>query len=81
MNLQTGAFGDPKILETLIMFWGMMAGQHYPGAAEVKEQLEMQKQKQAMAQGQNPGGFAPEGQMGKVADMMNMTGGGMPDGM
>ena len=81
MNLQTGAFGDPKSLETLIMFWGMMAGQHYPGAAEVKEQLEMQKQKQAMAQGQNPGGFAPEGQMGKVADMMNMTGGGMPDGM
>ena len=40
MNLQTGAFGDPADIETLILFWGMMAGQHYPYAAEIKEQLE-----------------------------------------
>lgn len=46
MNLQTGAFGDPGNIETLIMFWNMMAGQHYPFAAEVKEQLEQQKMQQ-----------------------------------
>ncbi len=46
MNLQTGAFGDPNNIETLIMFWNMMAGQHYPFAAEVKEQLEQQKMQQ-----------------------------------
>lgn len=50
MNLQTGAFGDPNDLETLILFWGMMAGQHYPGAAEVKEQLEMKREQQQMQQ-------------------------------
>lgn len=58
MNLQTGAFGDPKNIETLIMFWNMMAGQHYPFAAEVKEQLEQQRQNQMP---QQPMQFAPHG--------------------
>lgn len=40
MNLRTGAFGDPSDPETLIMFWEMMAGQHYPGVAEIRERLE-----------------------------------------
>lgn len=79
MNLQTGAFGNPNNIETLIMFWNMMAGQHYPFAAEVKEQLEQQRQKQM--QGQVPG-FAPESPMqteqgGGVPDMLNIAGGGM----
>lgn len=62
MNLQTGAFGDPHNIETLIMFWEMMAGQHYPGAAEVKEKLEMQREQQmAQMQAQQPTGpIAPE---------------------
>ena len=46
MNLQTGAFGDPADPETLIMFWEMMAGQHYPGAAEIRERLEKKRQAQ-----------------------------------
>ena len=46
MNLQTGAFGNPQEMDTLILFWSMMANQHYPFAAEVKEQLEMKKQMQ-----------------------------------
>lgn len=46
MNLQTGAFGDPSDPETLIMFWEMMAGQHYPGAAEIRERLEKKRQEQ-----------------------------------
>lgn len=43
-NLQTGAFGDPKELDTLILFWSMMAKQQYPFAAEIKEQLERKQQ-------------------------------------
>ena len=54
MNLQTGAFGNPQNIETLIMFWEMMAGQHYPGASEVKEKLEAQRQQQMAAQKQIP---------------------------
>ena len=50
MNLQTGAFGNPQNIETLIMFWEMMAGQHYPGASEVREKLEAQRQQQMAAQ-------------------------------
>lgn len=46
MNLQTGAFGDPADPETLILFWEMMAGQHYPGAAEIRERLEKKRQAQ-----------------------------------
>ena len=46
MNLQTGAFGDPTDPETLILFWQMMAGQHYPGAAEIRERLEKKRQEQ-----------------------------------
>ena len=83
MNLQTGAFGNPNNIETLIMFWNMMAGQHYPFAAEVKEQLEQQKQQQMQQQmqaGQMQGGgmpgFAPESDMGGgTPDNMNMMGG------
>ena len=76
MNLQQGAFGDPKNIETLIMFWNMMAGQHYPFAAEVKEQLEQQRMNQM--QMQQPMQFAPESDMPTdqaVPGNMNMMGG------
>ena len=85
MNLQTGAFGDPKSLETLILFWSMMAGQHYPGAEEGKEQLEKQRQlqqNQAAMAGQpvQTGGLADltvEDGSGSTMEMM----GGMENGM
>ena len=89
MNLQTGAFGDPHNIETLIMFWEMMAGQHYPGAAEVKEKLEMQREQQMVQmQAQQPAGpTAPESPLlpdtavqdgaGSAMEMMGgMTNGG-----
>lgn len=89
MNLQTGAFGDPRNIETLIMFWEMMAGQHYPGAAEVKEKLEMQREQQMVQmQAQQPAGpIAPESPLlpdtavqdgaGSAMEMMGgMTNGG-----
>lgn len=53
MNLQTGAFGDPASLDTLILFWTKMDMLHYPGAGETKKYLEeklraQQAQQQAM---------------------------------
>lgn len=68
MNLQTGAFGDPNDLETLILFWGMMAGQHYPGAAEVKERLEGKREKQ-MQQLQADQSAASGNMVGTAPDM------------
>ena len=50
MNFQTGAFGNPQDIDTQILFWGMMAYQHYPNAAEVKAQLEQKKQMQTAPQ-------------------------------
>lgn len=46
MNLQTGAFGDPTSLETLILFWTRMEQLHYPGAADTRTYLENQLQRQ-----------------------------------
>lgn len=53
MNLQTGAFGDPASLDTLILFWTKMDMLHYPGAGETKRYLEeklraQQEQQQTM---------------------------------
>lgn len=51
MNLQTGAFGDPKQTETLILFWSKMEELHYPGAGTTKKYLEDKLQReQAMMQ-------------------------------
>lgn len=50
MNLQTGAFGNPADLATLILFWQKMQDLHYPGAASTKKYLEdklAQQQEQA----------------------------------
>lgn len=80
MNLQTGAFGDPSDIETLILFWSMMAAQHYPYAAEIKERLEQRRQTQ-MEQMQMPpaagmeGQAAPEGMIQTDGGNMNMMGG------
>ena len=45
LNLREGAFGDPKDLDTLILFWGKMAELHYPCAEETKRYLEEKKDK------------------------------------
>jgi len=46
MNLQTGAFGDPAALETLIIFWKRMEQLHYPGAGDTRKVLEERLQQQ-----------------------------------
>lgn len=69
-NLQTGAFGDPTDIETLILFWAKMEELHYPGAGQTKKHLEEKAQRQeemaaqqaaaqqADMQGDMPGGGA-----------------------
>jgi hypothetical protein len=59
LNLQTGAFGDPASVQTLILFWSKMEMLHYPGAAETKmylegifQQQQMQAQQEALMQQQ-----------------------------
>jgi len=46
MNLQTGAFGDPRSTDTLILFWAKMEELHYPGAAATKKHMEERAQAQ-----------------------------------
>lgn len=50
MNLQTGAFGDPGQIQTLILFWTKMELLHYPGAGETRAYLEEELQKQQAQQ-------------------------------
>lgn len=50
MNLQTGAFGDPASLTTLILFWSKMEQLHYPGAGETKRFLEEERAQQMQQQ-------------------------------
>ena len=49
MNLQTGAFGDPKQTDTLILFWGKMEELHYPGAGTTKKYLEEKREREQAA--------------------------------
>ncbi len=49
MNLQTGAFGDPTNLSTLILFWSKMEMLHYPGASETRAYLEEELKRQEVA--------------------------------
>lgn len=50
-DLQTGAYGDPSSLETLVIFWTKMESLHYPGAKATKqvmeERLRQQQEQQA----------------------------------
>lgn len=48
MNLQSGAFGDPQQLKTLILFWTKMELLHYPGAGETRTYLEEELRTQEM---------------------------------
>lgn len=39
-NFQSGSFGDPTQLQTLVLFWRMMETLHYPEAGMMRSQLE-----------------------------------------
>jgi len=53
-NFQSGAFGPPEDPQTRIMYWGKMAQLHYPGAEDIKTELqeEYQRQQEMIAQQQ-----------------------------
>ena len=61
-NLQTGAFGDPTDIETLILFWAKMEELHYPGAGQTKKHLEekAQRMQQEMQRMQRQAQGAPQ---------------------
>lgn len=87
MNLESGAFGNPTSLETLVLFWTKMELLHYPGAADTKtyleEQLNQQRQAQAAQTAAPPGGMAPRGTTGQPPPEMVLSeilGGGGTDG-
>lgn len=63
MNLQTGAFGDPSQLQTLILFWSKMELLHYPGAGETRAYLEEELRRQ---------------QLSAQLQQLQQTGGGQP---
>lgn len=53
LNFQSGAFGNPQMMETLIIFWREMESNSYPNASSVirqLEQIQQQQQEQAMMQ-------------------------------
>lgn len=54
MNLENGCFGDPTDMQSLLTFWTIMEGLHYPLASEVKQQLSerLEQQQQMLAQQQ-----------------------------
>jgi len=92
MNLQTGAFGDPRKTETLILFWNRMEDLHYPHAGLNKQYFEETLEREQMAQQQ--GGGAPgmggmgapgvepmEGMQGIQGIPGMMPGGGMGGGL
>lgn len=49
-NLQSGAFGDPTDLQTLILYWTKMEQLHYPGSSETKAFMERRYEQQMQAQ-------------------------------
>ena len=50
-NLQTGAFGDPANMGTLLLFWKKLEQLHYPGAGDTVKYMQNQiQQQQAMEQ-------------------------------
>ena len=65
MNFQTGAYGDPANLETLVLFWTEMERLHYPLAANTKAALqERLAAQQQMAQAMPPVPEQPQEQTG-----------------
>lgn len=67
MNLQTGAFGDPSQLTTLILFWTKMELLHYPGAGETRAYLEEELRRQQLQR-----------QLAAQLQQLQQTGGGQP---
>lgn len=49
-HMQSGAFGNPGEINTLIIYWTAMERLHYPGANDIKKLLQEQQQQQMQQQ-------------------------------
>nr|DAV11139.1 MAG TPA: Portal protein [Caudoviricetes sp.] len=49
-HLQSGAFGDPKSIDTLILYWTKMEEDHFPGAGKIKSLMEQRREEQLQQQ-------------------------------
>lgn len=49
-HFEGGAYGNPQEIETQIIYWGIMAGLHYPGAERAKNLLSAKQTKAAKAE-------------------------------
>ena len=78
-SFAAGTLGSPQQLSTLILYWGLMEEQGYPGAGSIKKKLEEQQsqQKAAAMQAQQtpPTGADPAAAAG--GGPVPMQGGGM----
>lgn len=45
-HLQSGAYGDPTRIDTLLIYWQQMEILHYPGAKEAKAQLKARQERE-----------------------------------
>ena len=69
-NLEKGCFGNPQDYQTLVMFWTIMEGLHYPLATEIKQQMQRRLEEQQMMQ-----------QQAMQMQMQQRAMGGVPNGM
>lgn len=86
--LQAGSFGDPTQPETLMLYWGKLEDQHYPGAAETAKYFRdkvAEQQQMAQLQAQMPAPAAgPAAGIGTALppdQMPIQTGTAAPEGM
>lgn len=49
-HLQSGAFGDPRSIDTLILYWTKMEEDHFPGAGKIKSLMEQRREEQIQQQ-------------------------------
>lgn len=80
LNLQTGAFGDPAQLTTLILFWTKMEQLHYPGAGETRSYLEEELERQAQAEEAQKAIVQAEQMAVQQSEIRRQTTGGMSRG-
>lgn len=65
-HLQAGAYGDPRELDTLILYWTKLELLHYPGAADTRAYLERKQQAQQEAAQQQMQQQIPAGLMQEI---------------
>jgi len=72
MNFESGAFGDPTLAETLVIFWKKMEMLHYPGAGETRAVLEERARRQEEQAAVQASAAMPVAPAGMVPDTRGM---------